>query len=197
MTSSHFDRPKWRKVVRILALSFTAIIAVVASGILLLIWSCTPPSLETLSRRFVSQRSDLEKIVTMSDQDVNFSVIDPGWLMTTEPRQYFQAVPSEGMPQQRWEQYRRLFRKVHLSQGLRRDPASGDIFLIVQSFGILDRGYSNGFLHCGAGPSHLYPACSSIRTSGRHRYSPGPGESPGYVFQRIAKDWYVYQNGPG
>jgi hypothetical protein len=98
-----------------------------------------------------------------------------------------------GITQERWDEYRRLFSRNDITQGIQRDPETTDAFIIVGSFGLLNRVHSNGYLYCGPGPSHRYPTCSSPQSFGEHRYSPG---DEAYPFRKLADRWYAYSEGP-
>ncbi len=178
-------------IARLIA-ALAAIFAALLGVSLLLVWSCEPPSLRTLARRFPHQRRDLETIVSMSDHDAQLTRIDPAWLMTRSD-QYLAYSPETGITQQRWDEYRRLFDSNGIAQGIQRDPESGDAFILVGSFGILSDGYSNGYVYCGPGPSHRYPPCSSSQAFGEHPYSPG---DEAYSFRKLADRWYAYSQGP-
>jgi hypothetical protein len=191
--------PRWRRVVRVCLIGITWLIAGIAALLaallgasLLLMWSCEPPSLNRLARRFPQQRRDLETIVSMSDHDVQLTRIDPTWLNTRD-HQYLAYSPETGITQERWDEYRRLFARNDITQGIQRDPETTDAFIIVGSFGLLNRGHSNGYLYCGPGPSHRYPPCSSSQAFGEHPYSPGDGA---YSFRKLADRWYAYSEGP-
>jgi len=196
------------KVVGILAAGF---VVVVASLLLLVYVACEPPSLDKLARQFPARQSDLELLVRMSGEDSQLDVIDPTWMMVQAPTQpdpsdgavqqlqlgkeYMAYSPETGISRERYDTYMRIFAKNDLSQGLRRYGDSGDIFFIVKSVGLLNRGYSNGYLYCGhrgAGTSR-YPPCESSSTSEIHDVSAG-GES--YEFHKVAPNWFVYRDGP-
>jgi hypothetical protein len=171
--TSHGSR--LRRVLRVLLAGVTWLIAGLVALIcacLLLMWGCEPPSLHTLARRFPHQRPELETILAMSDHDAQLTRIDPTWLMTRN-RQYLAYSTETGITEQRWDEYRRLFAQTGITQGIQRDPETGDAFIIVGSFGLLDSGYSNGYLYCGPGPTHTYPPCSASRAFGEHPYAPG------------------------
>jgi hypothetical protein len=167
--------------------------ATVASGILLLMWSCTPPSLETLQRRFPKQRKDLETILAMSNQDSQLLRIDPDWLATASA-QYMQYDKASGITEKRWNEYRRLFSRNNITQGIQRVPDSDDAFILVKSEGLLNRGFSNGYLYCGARPVHRYPPCTRSSESGSHEFE-GPGDE-GYSFIKLDGGWYAFSDGP-
>ena len=129
----------------------------------------------------------------MSDHDAQLIRIDPAWLMTRD-RQFLTYSPESGITQERWDEYRRLFARNGITQGIQRDPESRDAFIIVKSAGLLDRGISNGYLYCGPVPNHRYPPCSSSQASGEHPYKP---DDQAYSFRKLADRWYAYSEGPG
>lgn len=185
-----------RKMLRVLAICLivaASLTALVVVGLFIIFWIMTPPSLATLKDRFPSQRHDLETIISMSDHDAQLTVIDPSWLMTKD-REFLAYSPDTGITRERWEEYRRLFSRNDIMQGIRRDPDTKDAFIIVQSFGILENGTSAGYLNCGPGPNHRYLPCSSSRPFGEHPYRPG---DEAYSFIRLADRWYAYSQGPG
>jgi hypothetical protein len=130
----------------------------------------------------------------MSDQDAELSVIDPGWLELRNGAQFSASDPKSGITEARWDEYRRIFRHDDITQGIRRYQTNGDAFIIVKSEGILDNGYSNGFLHCGLGPEHSFPPCSSKQDHGNHPYTGGDGA---YSFIKLSDRWYAFSQGPG
>lgn len=131
-------------------------------------------------------------IVSMSDQDAQLIRIDPNWLMTAD-HQYQSYSPDAGITLERWNEYRRLFARNDITQGIQRDPASRDAFILVKSVGLLNRGTSNGFLYCGPGPKHRYPPCSLSQAEGEHPYSRGSEE---YSYRKLADRWYAFSQGP-
>lgn len=128
----------------------------------------------------------------MSEQDAQLVRIDPKWLATRE-HQCLEYCPDSGITQERWNEYRRLFAQNDITQGIQRDPDTGDAFILVKSFGLLNRGVSNGYLHCGPGPTHTYPPCSSLQPAGEHPYAPG---DEAYSYMKLADKWYAYSRGP-
>jgi hypothetical protein len=177
-----------------LGLAAGSLLVVFASALALLMVSCNPPSLATLARRFPSERRDLEEIVRMSDEDSTLSVIDPGWLQVRNGPQFLTFDPKSGITEARWNEYRRIFRNNDITQGIRRYQPDGDAFIIVKSVGLLDNGYSNGYLYCSNGPEHSYPPCSSKDDRGSHPQTDG-GEA--YSFIRLSDRWYAFSDGPG
>jgi hypothetical protein len=185
----------WRKALRVIGITTTSLIAVFASGLLLLMWSCTPPTLQTLQRRFPKQRKDLETILAMSNQDSQLLRIDPDWLATNSA-QYMKYDKASGITEERWNEYRRLFSRNDITQGIQRVANSDDAFILVKSEGLLNRGISNGYLYCGARPVHRYAPCALSSQSGSHPFEgPGSGDE-GYSFIKLDGGWYAFSEGP-
>ena len=175
--------PLWCRVLKGLAIGAASFVAFLVGGLLLLMWSCEPPSLNTLAGRFPTQRRDLETIVSMSDHDTELTRIDPTWLSS-----------ETAISQERWDEYRRLFSRNSITQGIERDPETRDAFFLVKSFGLLNRGTSSGYLYCGPGPKHSFEPCNSSQPQGEHPYKPG---DMAYSYRRLADRWYAYSEGPG
>ena len=169
-----------------------SMLLVAASGLFLLLWGCEPPSVATLARRFPDERKDLETIIAMSDDDSEMAVIDPTWLELQG--QYMPSDRAVGISSARWEEYRKIFRRNGITQGIRRYAPKGDAFIIVKSIGILDNGYSNGYLYCIPSSTHQYEPCSSTEQRGEHA---GNGGESGYEFIKLTDRWYAYRQGPG
>jgi hypothetical protein len=188
---------------KILLTAAGVFVIVIASGLLLLMWRCSVPSLNKLQRRFPAEQADLEIIVSMSDQDSQFTRIDPNWLMTADGYQYYwPGSPLSGtdsetapMPTERWNQYRKLFSKDNISQGVERDTVSGDQFILVDSEGILDSGVSVGYVLCSLGAKHRYPPCVLGGDRGSQEYSENPRRDA-YEYRHLTGRWYVYSEGP-
>jgi hypothetical protein len=186
----------WRRFVGVvvrIGIVVTSFVILAVVSLIVVVWILSPPSLRELEARFPNQRHDLETIISMSDNDPQLTVIDPAWLATRD-RRYIGYSADTGITQERWEEYRRLFSRNSLTQGVRRNPDTKDAFIIVKSFGLLDRGTSAGFLYCGPGPNHSYPPCSSSQPFGDHPYKPG---DEGYSFFKLADRWYAFSDGPG
>ncbi len=186
----------WRRALRVLGIATTSILATIAGAILLLMWSCQPPSIETLQRRFPKQRADLETILAMSNQDTHMLRIDPTWLMNDTSGQFLQYDPKAGISLERWNEYRRIFSRDGITQGIQRESGSDDAFIIVDSEGLLNDGISNGYLFCGARPVHRYAPCTSSSAKGSHQFSGVGSNDEGYSFLKLDGGWYAVSFGP-
>jgi hypothetical protein len=169
------------------------IVIVLTTAVVVTMTACEPPSLARLESRFPRQRTDLERLVAMSDHDAQLIRIAPSWLMTSG-QQYMEYSAETGITQDRWDEYRHVFARNTIADGLQRDHDTGDIYFIVRAVGIVNRGHSSGYLHCGPGPSHRYPPCSVLDAFGEHTMA--SDSDVNYAFRRIGQRWYAYSEGP-
>ena len=151
-----------------------------------------PPTLGELQRAFPSREVALKQIVRMSDEDGDFWRIAPSFLSVGH-------VPNETeqtLPQARWDAYRAIFARSEIKLGIERDTA-GDIFIIVDSVGILNRGHATGYLYCAPTTAKrpAYDPCALNQENGRREYDPKTRDAA-YSFRKIADRWYAYDEGP-
>jgi len=180
-------------ITKFLAAVASSILVILASGILLMLWSCTPPSIENLAHRFPAEKDDLEQILQMSDADSQLAVIDPNWLELRDGDRFLTWDKRSGISEDRWNLYRKIFRRHGITQGIRRNKKYGDAFIIVKSFGLLDNGYSNGYLYCSGDIDSYYPPCLLHQERGME---PREGNDHAYSFIRVSDHWYAFSDGP-
>jgi len=147
-----------------------------------------PPSDFSLERRFYEHRADLEQIVNMMEQDVymqriasDFTRNDDWDTETLKPRQ---------ISDQRWNQYREMFRRADVPMGTQRGVYPDDIEIMVWATGLSIAGDSLSYLHCGkpAKISDRYLPCIERKDSGKFEN--------GDVFiryKRIVGEWYLFE----
>jgi hypothetical protein len=161
-----------------------------------------PPTLTELQRDFSSKRADLEMILVMSDEDVNFSRIAPDFLDRTpdEPNglgRYMANDPKAGLSKSRWDSYRKIYSRNGIKLGIQRDAAR-DAFIMVDSVGFLDQGHITGYLHCApSAPAYAYryEPCTLQQEKGERQVDGDSGQE-GYSFQKLDDRWYAYDEGP-
>jgi len=168
-------------------------------------WEQEPPSITRLATAFPERRAALEQILAMSNQDTHFSRIDPtfvnyGYIDGTPYGQALQGQGNSPLPDERWNSYRSLFKKIKLQQGLERD-ADGNVYFRSGAVGLLNRGHSTGYLYCrdagsnSSQKSSFEPCTLSHRDSGSQSFSMEPrGEA--YSFMKVADHWFVFDQGP-
>jgi hypothetical protein len=141
-----------------------------------------------LDRRFAADRKQLEKLQAMAEVDRNVVRIagDFTWLANDEkwPRAEI------GFSNDRWKNYRDLFRSIGLQEGLLRSADyPGAIFFIVHARGIVTGGASVGYVYS---ESELTPLSTSpgkdLDTVARASGEKGSA----IVFRKLVTKWYAF-----
>jgi hypothetical protein len=160
-----------------------------------------PPSLTQLEQDFPSRRVDLEMLLEMSDADSSFSRIAPGFVYLNFDGPFRRDVTDDSKARlavERWNSYRKIFGRTGVKLGIDRDR-SRDMFVMVDSTGLLNRGHVSGYVHC-VPPVQLrnddrFYACMTGQQRGERKYNPET-RSPGYSFLKLDDRWYAYDEGP-
>jgi hypothetical protein len=176
------------------------IVGIVCLGILtmvsLLWWGCAPhqPSDQTLEKRFYKQRSDLEHLIAMMDEDWQMCSIAPNFTYRQDNAAWPRPESEWGISAERWNEYRKMFTQANFKEGVTRPEKSSDVVVHVWSWGIVPSGTSVNYLHFGTprnGYTNTEPPCLEKRDSGAGMY--GSSSSYGYRYKKIAGDWYIYE----
>ena len=137
-----------------------------------------------LKHHFLAHKADFEKLVGMSQEDVHLQRIAPDftWLDNSVawPRK------NVGISEQRWDEYRRLFRSVGVSVGINKDIDHGRVFFPIVSEGLAPSGYTKGLVYS---PTPLGPVLDSLDKAPPKRYWE---RDHVLAYKRIQDHWYIY-----
>jgi hypothetical protein len=200
----------WRIVLRITAIVMACVTAVPLTFLIVMAAGLGfipgPPSETNLAKNFPSRRPVLEQILAMSDQDTHYSRIDPGFIdfgyIDGQPGgQSMHGDKNSPLASSRWDAYRALFSRAKLSQGFQRD-ADGNVFFMAGSEGLLDRGFSIGYLYCRdqnspAQKAANFEPCNQANQDSGSEEEPQDGSREAFSFRKLSGRWFVYRRGPG
>jgi hypothetical protein len=158
------------------------------SLLMFLAWSCEAPSDTALTSQFQSHRSELNTLALMSQEDAdgiritgNFARLenDWGWARPKSKRE---------ITREKWNEYRRLFREVHL-RGLDKDKVGNVYFVAATDFFAGDT--TKGFVHCihfGDRDQTFLPCVEQrdrgqVEEAGDKRYS----------YRKLGQNWYIFE----
>ena len=200
--------PRWRVASRFTAIALASplgIIGLLLAGLYAYFAATAPPTLSQLAKAFPSKQHDLQTILAMSDQDARFRRIDPGFVDEMAPDGSFKGRfmagdPKAGLRKPRWDEYRSIFERNYIDQGIERDGAH-DAFIRFGAEGLLNRGHGTGIVFCAeslAPPAtdvFRYEPCTSTESSGSGKKTEDPRREA-FSFQKLAGRWYAYDQGP-
>ncbi len=180
------------KVLKILGLVGLVIVVTIA----ILAWAISPhePSDQALEKQFYRNRPDLERLVTMLAEDSQMVRIAPEFLWTQASVAWPLPEAQWGISRARWEQYKNLFDRAGIANGLVNRGRSKEAIFTVYSWGIVPAGFGVGYLHCGQPDKNdalTEPACIERKDSGKGMY--GNSTSYGYRYKKITGDWFILE----
>ncbi|MGA2353357.1 MAG: hypothetical protein ABSG02_02605 [Terriglobales bacterium] len=176
-----------RTAYRMLGRLLLGIVSLFFVGIFLL-WSCDVPSDATLRSQFQSDRSELEALVRMSQEDADGMTITYNFGRLESNLGWARAKSRRRIPREKWDEYRELFRQVHLS-GLIKDKA-GNVYLVAAAEFTVP-GATKGFVHCihfGDRDQTFLPCLE--------RHDIGQVEEAGdkgYSYRHLEENWYIFE----
>lgn len=177
----------FRRVVRILLRVVGSIVLLVLLLVASLFWYMTPPSDASLERRFQQHTADLEQIVKMMEQDVHMQRIAEDFTRNDDWDEH--PGRAREISEQRWNQYREIFRRAGVPMGTVRQ--SDDIEIKAWAAGLAIAGRSLSYVHCGkssADIKSIYPPCRERKESGTFE------QNDVFIrYRRIQGDWYIYE----
>jgi hypothetical protein len=173
--------PTWRRVFRGLLKTIAA--AAVGVFILLLIilaWASRNWSLVSdakLRDNFYAKQDDFKKLASMSEQDRPLIRIrNDLTLMQTD----FGVKQNVGLTVDRWQEYRVLFKKLGLKEGLERtDTVPSALLLFSYCEGSAIDADCKGYAYSAEPLSPLMTSLDEPR--------------PGYVFKQLHPNWYLFR----
>lgn len=151
------------------------------------------PADAALRAKFEKQRTDFEKLISMSNAEPKLWQITPGFARVDDfhPGRTPRAATEVDLPKARYTDYREIFRKLGLPNGLLREkavPPAEQIFfpVYVKQMGS-DDSVEKGFAYCECElPEH---------TGAELTLAEAQAKKPGPVFQRLEpgqQRWYLY-----
>lgn len=143
---------------------------------------------KALILNFEDHAAQFVELVKMANEDKKVVRIARDFTWLEDNVNWPRPEAQRGISEMRWDQYRRLFRELGITDGLARydDPSGAVIHLTVFSMGLLDRGISKGYAYSEV---DLSPVVDSLdKRPDELRGS----KQDGVVYRKIRGNWYLY-----
>jgi hypothetical protein len=157
-------------------------------GILLMcLTGCGLISDSKLEQKFRSHSADFDQLVKMFEEDQRIVIIRPN--LTTLDNDSSWPRKDIGISVERWNQYRKLFKELGLSQGLERRNDYSAILLVADGSGPVTASSYKGYAYSER------PVSPSLNSLDAKWLPPSVYDKKGHaiVFKPIAKNWYLYR----
>ena len=145
------------------------------------------PSDSELQSRFFRDEADFSKLVQMSDKDPH--VVAISFNLTYLDTDMSWPRKNIGFSNERWNEYRRVFRKLHIEGGLtRRTDYTSSVFIRIYTAGGVLGSSEKGYAYS---EKPLTPVVQSPDMFPRDFYNKNKGHA--IVFEPLTANWYMYR----
>lgn len=158
---------------------------------LLFFTSCSPllfdkthTSDEILLKTFRENRADFELLARMAKQNSNMVRIADNFTWTKDSAAFPRPESELGITNERWEEYKRLFRKLGLTNGI-LNYQPDKIYFTASSQGLLTGGSSKGYAFLREEPALLSDSLDNYDFNNSKKET-------NFVFRRLEGNWYLY-----
>ncbi|SRR6266404_268343 len=138
---------------------------------------------EVLEANFSKYETDFQVLLEMSQTDEKVVRIARDFTWLDNNAAWPRPEAEWGISNDRWMQYRSLFKKLGLNGGIVRDNQEGITYLIVASSGLMTNGSSKGYAYC---KTELAPIVSSLDDA-----TSWPKDKR-IIFKQLKGHWYLF-----
>jgi len=156
--------------------------------LMFLTWSCEAPSDTALRSQFQSDRSELDTLDRMSQEDAGGIRITGDFARLENNWGWARPKSKKDITREKWNEYQRLFHEVHLS-GLDKDKV-GNVYFVAATDFVAGR-TTKGFVHCihfGDRDQTFLP-CMEQRDHGQVEEA---GDKR-YSYHKLGQNWYIFE----
>lgn len=142
------------------------------------------PSDADLRQKFAAKQADFERVVGLLRVDATMTRVAPDFLRATG---HWDAaaqgwIEDAAITPMRWEEYRALFRRLGVEQGVGANEKRTYVQFMISNEGLSIGGSSKGVAYCESPPE---PLVENLDTPQR------PGKA-GAAYVRLTERWYLY-----
>ena len=168
--------------------TLVGVLGLSAVGVVALSAARSPfPSDDALRATFVSHRADFERLVVMAKEDSHLPRIAPDFTWLDDdvawPRK------NVGISEQRWSDYKQLFRKIGAPEGILNYTNPTVIMFPIVSTGSVPSGAEKGLAYS---QGSLSPILKSLDARPPKKFWNGPDRDHMLAYKPIENHWYIY-----
>lgn len=145
------------------------------------------PSDEVLRMRFLAHRVDFERLAVMANEDSHLTRIAPDFTWLDDDVSWPRK--NVGISEQRWDDYRQIFRRVGASEGMIKYTNPNLILFPITTIGSVPSGVEKGLAYS---QTSLGPVLKSLDERPSEVFWNGPDRSHVLVYKPIEDHWYIY-----
>ena len=144
------------------------------------------PSDQELLAEFHHHRADIERVAVMAKADAQLERVSDDWFRDADGTNYYEVGAGRLLSATRWNEYRRLFRALHLGAGISIER--GDVFYERSARGITVSGSAKGYALLFKPPDPDALSQSLDRIDGNR----AADRDKAIWFRHIEGPWYLF-----
>ena len=134
-----------------------------------------------LEQVFRQHESEFNQLISMSNADAKVVRIAPGFTWLDSTVAWPRPEAELGFSKERWDEYRQLFKRLGIREGLARDKDGLTIEFIASSGGLLTNGSGKGYIYSTKDMNPLYDSLdNALPTDGKH------------IYKQLKRNWYLF-----
>jgi hypothetical protein len=142
------------------------------------------PSDQALIQNFQSHEADFDLLVRMAQEDSKVVRIAPDFTWLDNNARWPRPESEIGFSTQRWNDYRRLFKKLDLSAGI-LNYNHDFILLLASTQGLVTGGSGKGYAYCVKEPSPIIESLDNFNFKDSKR-------EMNYIYRKLKGTWYLF-----
>jgi hypothetical protein len=142
------------------------------------------PSDDSLIQNFQSHEADFDQLIRMAAEGSKVVRIASDFTWTEKSAAWPRPESELGFSKERWDEYRRLFKKLDLDAGiLNYQPDL--VFLVASTQGLLTGGSGKGYVYSLKEPSPIVESLKDVSFEGSEK-------SMNFAYKKLKGHWYLF-----
>lgn len=167
-----------------IALAFVALALLLAARLSVFEYKDSPhPDDANLEAVFRQHEAEFNRLVEMSRVDRRVIRIAPDFTWLDDNAGWPRPESELGFPKERWEEYRRLFKQLGLSNGILQNRAAGTTYLIASSNGLVTNGTMKGYAYSSEELSPMSDSLDDVTVMPTNKR---------VMYKRLKDNWYLF-----
>jgi hypothetical protein len=138
---------------------------------------------EVLEANFSKYETDFQVLLEKSQADYKVIRIASDFTWLDNNAAWPRPESEWGISNERWDEYRNLFKKLGLNGGILRDNQGEITYLIVSSSGLITNGSSKGYAYCKSEPAPIVSSLDDTTSWPKGKR---------IIFKQLRGHWYLF-----
>jgi hypothetical protein len=145
------------------------------------------PSDAELIKNFQNNEADFERLNQMAKEDSDFVRIADNFNWTKDSAAYPRPKSEKDLSEERWNEYRSLFKKLNLKMGISNSQPK-EVWLLASTKGMVTGGSEKGYMYLMEEPSPIIDSLDNPNFN----LPELQGRKAKILYRKLKNNWYLY-----